>query len=129
MTITATGPVMRLTVEPDTGDEKGEEKGSFEGHVSALADFKVLNLRLREGDEVGGGYVFVRYQLTGDTLELWLPNETAVKAALKAGTLKGRRTQYGGTTIDDTPARMTRFFTEGKREERFEPFATFTRKR
>jgi hypothetical protein len=109
--------------------KKGREPGAFEGHVSLVGKLKVLNLRLFEDGKASGGYVFVRYELKADgTLETWLLKDTAVQAAMKNGTLVGGRTQYGGTTLDDTPAKLVRFLTEAAPEERFEKFATLKKR-
>ncbi len=119
------GAVVRVTALTT----EGRDKGTFEGHTSLVGKLKVLNLRLREGDELSGGYVFVRYQLTGDgSLETWLLDDVQVNAALKNGTLSGKRTQYGGTWLTDTPARLVRYLTQATPEDRFQKFATLRRK-
>jgi hypothetical protein len=102
---------------------------AFEGHVSPVGKLKVLNLQLLEDGKIKDGYVFVRYEVRADgTLETWLLDDAPVQAAIKKGTLTGGRTQYGGTTLDDMPAKLVRFLTEAKPEERFEKFATLKKK-
>ena len=120
----ARGGVVRVSTAPS----KDREPQTFEGHVSVLGKLKVLNLQLLEDGKVSGGYVFVRYEIQADgTFQTWLLDDAPVQAAIKKGTLTGGRTQYGGTTIDDLPAKLVRFLTEAKPEERFEKFATLKR--
>jgi hypothetical protein len=121
----ARGAVVLVAMAP----KEGREPMAFEGHVSVLGKLKVLNLQLIEDGKIKGGYVFVRYEVQADgTLETWLLDDAPVQAAIKKGTLTGGRTQYGGTTIDDLPAKLVRFLTEAKPEERFEKFATLKKK-
>lgn len=111
-----------------TGDK---DPMQFEGHVSELApDLKVLNLQaLDEHGKAKGSYLFVRYALNADgSLELWLVDDKLASAALNAGTLKGRRGQYGGVTLEDTPEKMIAFITKGSRDEMFERLVTLKKR-
>jgi hypothetical protein len=115
------------TVHVDVRGDK--EPMTFEGHVSVLAgDTRVLNLRALEDGKPKGSWLFVRYAFNADgTLELWLVSDKLAGAALDAGTLKGKRGQYGGVTLDDTPEKIIAFIVKAKREEVFEHLATLKR--
>ncbi len=49
-------------------------------------------------------YDILRYEVTGDTLDVWPADQKAVRAAIEAGEIKGT-----DATIDDTPENLARF--------------------
>ena len=123
--VAGTAGQMTVTM-PARGDK---EANAFEGHVTVLGSLRILNLRLVEGGKVGSHYIFVRYAVTADgALEVWLLREESVKQAIASGKLKGRRDQYGSTTLDDTAENMSAWLRGQKPEVVFEKFATFVKK-
>ncbi|MFT3709148.1 MAG: hypothetical protein QM817_16010 [Archangium sp.] len=124
ITVKATGALLHIEV---TGER---DPMIFEGHVSVLSnDVRIVNLREFKDGKAKGNYLFLRYVLNADgTLDTWLVSDKLASAALNDGTLKGKRGQYGGVTLDETPEKMIAFILKGKREEIFEPLLTLKRK-
>lgn len=120
------GGVMTITL---TGDAK-EKQMVFEGHVTRLGALGLLNVRELE-DGQASEWMFFRYVVTGDTLEVWELREEVVGRAIEKGALKGTRKtdQYSSTVrLTDTPEALTGFIKKQKPDELFKSFATFTRR-
>ncbi len=123
--VAKSGGLMSVTLN------KGQDADPIllEGHVSQVGTLNLLNLRAVEDGKLEGGYVFVRYALAADgSLETWLMKDAPFIAAINAHQLKGGRTQYGGTTLDDSPENLNRFIAAQDPDALFEKFATFRKR-
>lgn len=123
------GGVLRIDIER-TKPSDDKEPLHFEGHVSVLApDVKVLNLQaLSDEGTPTGSYLLMRYVLKPDgTVSVWMFEDRAFSDALNAGTLKGRRGQYGGITLEDAPEKIIAFITKTKRDALFKNLVTLKR--
>jgi len=101
----------------------------FEAHATALGARKYLNVRLIDGDDVGG-YVIVRYELrAGGKLSVWTMGSGVVRTAMESGALKARSSGggLGGIVITDTPEKVIAFINAGKGDKLWEKFGTFER--
>ena len=83
-------------------------------YLNFVDDEKQVKLMDEKGWKAGvvKSYTFVKYQLDGDTLEVWLIDEAAKEQAIKSGKVKGVNPWNSVASFTDTTENVGRFITD-----------------
>ena len=84
-----------------------------------------MNLMPTEEDK-GKGYLIAKYQVSGDSLTIWIFDSEKIKAVVTQGKLKGTPgAGIGTTTISDTAEHVAAFLESPDGDNAFEYFGAF----
>lgn len=89
----------------------------YMAHISTIGANKYLNV-LIDHKETDKGYLFVKYQVTKDGLELFIPDSSALEDAVESGKLKGTYSNNKRSTprLVDSSERIAKFIGENDKK-------------
>lgn len=94
----------------------------FSGHTSSLGQNRYLNLKLVRPEDIFHGYLFVKYKMKGDSLEISLLDSVVTEKAVMNDSLKGTVTKgkwFNSVHITEDQGKLQRFILDND-EELFE---------
>ena len=116
------GEEIKVSILPPDPDERNPV---FTGNVLVIANrsYLVLNPTNEDRDK---GFLIARYEITGEELATWIPNEEKFKTLIQQKRIIGESRSMGAL-VSDSPENVAKLFESKDIEDAFEPFGTFRR--
>lgn len=90
------------------------EVSDFRGHTTKLGQDRFLNLKWIKPKELYKGYLLVKYDVTADTLTIWLPDLPILDKAVKAKALQGEVLPSGDVVLHANQAELRDYISKNK---------------
>lgn len=105
--------------------DRDERNPLFTANIVIIANrsYLVLNPTNEDRDK---GFLIARYEITGDELATWLPNEEKFKTLIQQKRITGESRSMGAL-VSDSPENLAKLFESKDSENAFEVFAKFRR--
>ncbi len=113
-----------MSILPPDPDERNPV---FTGNVLVIANrsYLVLNPTNEDRDK---GFLIARYEITGEELATWIPNEEKFKTLIQQKRIIGESRSMS-TMVSDSPENLAKLFESKDVEDAFEVFGKFRRVR
>jgi hypothetical protein len=116
------GEQIKISFLPANPDEHNP---LFTANILVIANhsYLVLNPTNEDRDK---GFLIARYEITGEELVTWLPNEERFKALIQRKRIMGEARSMS-VLVSDSPDNLAKLFESKDIEDAFEPLGTFRR--
>jgi len=118
------GEEIKVSILPADRDEKNP---LFTATLVSIANhsYLVLNPTNEDRDK---GFLIARYEITGEELATWIPNEEKFKTLIQQKRIIGESRSIGAM-VSDSPENLAKLFESKDIEDAFEVFGKFRRVR
>lgn len=116
------GEEIRVSLLPADHDERNP---LFTANIVTIANrsYLVLNPTNEDRDK---GFLIARYEITGEELATWIPNEERFKTLIQQKRISGE-VRSMGAMVSDSPENLAKLFESKDVEDAFEVFGKFRR--
>ena len=116
------GEEIRVSLLPADHDERNP---LFTANIVTIANrsYLILNPTNEDRDK---GFLIARYEITGEELATWIPNEEKFKSLIEQKKIIGESRSIGAL-VSDSPENLAKLFEAKDIEDAFEVFGKFRR--
>jgi hypothetical protein len=116
------GEEIRVSLLPADHDERNP---LFTANIVTIANrsYLVLNPTNEDRDK---GFLLARYEISGEELAIWIPNEEKFKTLIQQKKIIGESRSMGAL-VSDNPENLAKLFESKDIEDAFEVFGKFRR--
>jgi hypothetical protein len=104
-------------------DEKDKSKLMFTVFTTTIGDHHYMTLKPVDEDNEKT-FLLVRYEIRGDEMTTWLPNEEKINELIKQNKISGNQKSYGEVSISNSSAELKKFLESNDSDQLFESFGT-----